>query len=81
MKDMSIIISALELYGRDHHGVFPESLDVLSNEKYLTKVYADPVTALPYKYVFDSEGNNSVCTYLVDHSQKCLFTNGKKIGF
>lgn len=81
MKDMSVIVAALEVYAKDHHGVFPESLDVLSSEKYLTKVFADPVTAQPYKYVFDSGGNYSVCTYVVDHSQKCLFTTAKKIGF
>ncbi len=81
MKDMSVIIAALEVYAKDHNGVFPESLDVLSNEKYLTKVFAHPVTLQPYKYVFDSEGNYSVCTYVVDRSQKCLFTNAKKLGF
>ena len=81
MKEMSIIISALELYAREHQGVFPESLDVLSKQKYLTKVYADPVTAKPYKYVFDSEGNYSVCTYVVDYTLKCLFTSSRKIGF
>ncbi len=81
IKEMNVIISALESYGREHHGVFPESLDVLSNERYLMKVYADSVTGEPYKYVFDSEGNYSVCTYVVDHTQKCLPTNAKKIGF
>ena len=81
MKEMSIIISALELYAREHQGVFPESLDVLSKQKYLTKVYADPVTAKPYKYVLDSEGNYSVCTYVVDYTLKCLFTSSTKIGF
>lgn len=80
MKDMTTIIAALESYGLDHDGVFPESLDVLSNERYLSKVYTDPVTTQPYKYVFDTEGNYSVCTNVVNHTQKCLFTNAKKIG-
>lgn len=81
IKDMSVIVLALETYGKEHHGVFPESLDILVAEKYLPSVLTDPVTEKPYQYVFDSENNYSVCTYLADLSHKCLFTNAKKIGY
>lgn len=77
---MKMIVSALEMYAHEHAGTFPESLDVLTNEKYLTERFADPVTAKPYAYVLDSEGNYSVCAHFIDLTQKCLYASPKKSG-
>ena len=80
-SDMKIIFAALESYGKDHRGVFPESLEVLLKEKYLLQSYIDPETEKPYQYVLDGGNNYSVCTYFANHSHTCLSTNAKKVGF
>ncbi len=52
--DLKNIQVSLQLYSDDNHGNFPNSLDRVASEGYMTSVPNDPGTQESYKYVITS---------------------------
>ncbi len=70
--EMQEIVRALDLYATAHAGMYPESLDVLVINNYLTHKYTDPKTGAAYRYFLSGRAEYAVCTVFADGSDRCL---------
>lgn len=78
MSDMQTISAAVRLYAAANNGVYPESLDVLVVNKFLTHAYRDPVTSVPYRYLRTAHQTFSICATIADGSNRCVSSQANK---
>lgn len=71
VEDLQRIVSALELYVVAHNGMYPESLNVLVVNEYLSELPLDPTTHTPYRYILSGRADFSICATLDDGTNKC----------
>ncbi len=72
MADIKTIVAALELYAVAHNGMYPESLDVLRKNEYLTHDAVDPKTREPYRYLLRDRADYAICTTWDDGGYRCI---------
>ncbi len=72
MADIKTIVGALELYAVAHNGMYPESLDVLRKNEYLTHNIGDPKTGEPYRYLLRDRADYAICTTWDDGGYRCV---------
>ncbi len=72
MSDIKTIVAALELYAVAHNGMYPESLEVLRKNEYLSSDHADPKTGQPYRYLLRDRSDYAICTTWDDGGYRCV---------
>lgn len=72
MADIKTIVAALELYAVAHNGMYPESLDVLRKNEYLTHNIGDPKTGEPYRYLLRDRADYAICATWDDGGYRCV---------